>query len=63
MARASGRVITGEIDTNADYKTSTKFFAKMQTDVQMAIKDDGDGKKRKWNGGDDDGKKSSSFKL
>ena len=67
MARASGKVITGEIDADADYKTSAKFFQKMQTDVQMSIKGDGsdglNGKKRKWNGGEDDGKKSSSFKL
>jgi hypothetical protein len=66
MARASGKVITGEIDHDADYKTSTKFFQKMQSDVQMSVHGSGDGddlsKKRK-RGGMDDSRKSSSFKL
>jgi U3 small nucleolar RNA-associated protein MPP10 len=40
MARASGRVIQGEIDKNADFKTSTKFFERMQADVQNSIRGD-----------------------
>jgi len=63
MARASGRVVTGEVDPNADYKTSTKFFQKMQSDIQMSLDDSGDnGKKRKRNE-TGDAKKSSAFKL
>lgn len=62
MARASGRVVTGEIDHNTDYKTSTKFFQKMQSDVQMSLNgDDSNDKKRKRD--EKDQKKSSSLKL
>ena len=42
MARASGRVTTGERDTNNDYTSSTKFFERMQEDVQNSIRNDGD---------------------
>lgn len=62
MARASGRVVTGEIDHNADYKTSAKFFQKMQSDVQLSLKDD-DTNEKKRKRKSDDSKKSSSFKL
>merc|ERR1712151_1122564 len=48
MARASGKLVSGEIDQNADFKTSAKFFQKMQSDVQMSLKqDDSSSKKRK----------------
>lgn len=61
MARASGKLVSGEIDQNADFKTSAKFFQKMQSDVQMSLKqDDSSSKKRKRN---DEASKSSSFKL
>jgi U3 small nucleolar RNA-associated protein MPP10 len=63
MARASGRVVTGEIDHNADFKTSAKFFQKMQSDVQMSLKDDGENNKKRKRNDADDSKKSSSFKL
>ena len=62
MARASGKLVSGEIDDqNADFKTSAKFFQKMQSDVQMSLKeDDSSSKKRKRN---EEVSKSSSFKL
>jgi U3 small nucleolar RNA-associated protein MPP10 len=63
MARASGRVITGEIDQNEDYKTSAKFFQKMQTDVQMSLTEDDSNMKKRKRDGTEDTKKSSSFKL
>lgn len=61
MARASGKLVSGEVDQNADFKTSAKFFQKMQTDVQMSLKqDDANSKKRKRN---HEASKSSAFKL
>ena len=63
MARASGRVITGEIDQNEDYKTSAKFFQKMQSDVQMSLTEDDPNMKKRKRDGTEDTKKSSSFKL
>lgn len=64
MARASGKVVKGEVDKNADYKTSTKFFQKMQSHVQSSIRDGNDdssaSKKRKTV---QDSIKSSKFKL
>jgi len=62
MARASGKVVTGDIDHDTDYKTSTKFFQRMQSEVQQSINEDVSGNKRKRNGTEDT-KKSSSFKL
>lgn len=67
MARSRGRVITGEIDENKDFTTSTKFFKRMQEDTEREVKDhsnDGAGagasaaKKRKVGGAG-----SSSYKL
>lgn len=65
MARASGKVVTGEIDTNTEYKTSAKFFEKMQADVEQTVHPDSEtGGKRKRNSYADDGnRKSSAFKL
>lgn len=63
MARASGRVVTGEIDNNADFKTSAKFFQKMQSDVQMSLKEDGSNDKKRKRNGSNVTKRSSSFKL
>ena len=62
MARASGKVIRGEVDTN-DFKTSTKFFKNLQDEVQQSLRgDDQDStKKRKY--GEDQSTKSSKFKL
>ena len=63
MARASGKVVRGEVDDNTDFKTSAKFFKRMQDDVQQTIKDDDTtgAKKRKY--GDSETGKSSKFKL
>ena len=64
MARASGKVIKGEVDKNSDYKTSTKFFQKMQSHVQSSIRDangDSNGSKKRKAG--QDSVKSSKFKL
>ena len=63
MARASGKVITGEIDHNADYKTSTKFFQKMQSDIQMSLNDDGANSKKRKRNESEATKRSSSYKL
>jgi len=65
MARASGKVVTGEIDTSTEYKTSARFFEKMQADVEQTVHpDSGTGGKRKRNPyGDDENRKSSAFKL
>jgi len=63
MARASGKVIRGEVEDNTDFKTSAKFFQRMQNDVQQSLADggDSDGKKRKLGG--EETVKSSKFKL
>lgn len=62
MARASGKVVRGEVDDNTDFKTSAKFFKRMQDDVQQSLKDDDKtGAKRKY--GDSEATKSSKFKL
>jgi U3 small nucleolar RNA-associated protein MPP10 len=64
MARASGKVIKGEVDKNSDYKTSTKFFQKMQSHVQSSIRDangDSNGSKKRKAG--QESVKSSKFKL
>jgi len=63
MARASGKVIRGEVEDNTDFKTSAKFFQRMQNDVQQSLADggDADGKKRKLGG--EETVKSSKFKL
>jgi hypothetical protein len=63
MARASGKVVRGEIDKNTDYKTSAKFFQKMQNDVQQSLRegDESAGAKRKH--GETEVSKSSQFKL
>ncbi len=63
MARASGRVVQGEVESNADFKTSAKFFQKMQSDVQQLLhnEDGAADKKRKRDG--EGSAKSSKFKL
>ena len=64
MARASGKVIEGEIDKDADFKTSTKFFQKMQDNVEQSIRGDSEsnlGKRKR--GTMQEGSKSSSFKM
>jgi hypothetical protein len=62
MARASGKVVRGERD-DSDFKTSTKFFKTLQSEVQQSLRgdDDNSGKKRKL--GEDQSTKSSKFKL
>ena len=63
-ARAGGRVVTGEVDPDAEFKTSTKFFEKMQAEATAAVRGDDDGgKKRKRVGGEEGGRSASSFKL
>lgn len=63
MARASGKVVRGEVDDNTDYKTSAKFFQKMQNDVKLSLRDDDEsnGAKRKYEGSEN--ARSSKFKL
>ena len=64
MARASGKVTQGEIDTNSDYTTSTKFFQRMQENVEQEIQGGGDAdRKRKRKNGMEGSRKSSEFKL
>ena len=65
MARASGKVIEGEIDTDKDFKTSAKFFQKMQANVEHSIRDDIESTlgKRKRGFEPSSGSKSSSFKM
>mmetsp|Transcript_10952 Transcript_10952/g.23698 ORF Transcript_10952/g.23698 Transcript_10952/m.23698 type:complete len:883 (+) Transcript_10952:124-2772(+) len=65
MARASGKVTAGEIDANKDYTTSTKFFQRMQENVEQEVRGDGasQGRKRKRNNQGSEGRKSSSYKL
>eukprot|EP00559_Dactyliosolen_fragilissimus_P000610 CAMPEP_0184864418 /NCGR_PEP_ID=MMETSP0580-20130426/14866_1 /TAXON_ID=1118495 /ORGANISM="Dactyliosolen fragilissimus" /LENGTH=939 /DNA_ID=CAMNT_0027363195 /DNA_START=41 /DNA_END=2860 /DNA_ORIENTATION=- len=40
MARASGKVVRGEVSADSDYKTSTKFFERLQQDVETTIQGD-----------------------
>lgn len=63
MARASGKVVRGELDDNTDFKTSAKFFQRMQNDVQQSLNTENDivGKKRKVTGNEVN--KSSRLKL
>jgi len=63
MARASGKVVEGKVEGNDDFKTSAKFFQKLQAGVQQQLHEDGDvkDKKRKLYG--EETKKSSRFKL
>ena len=62
MARASGRVVRGEVD-KSDFKTSTKFFTSLQNEVRQSLHEDEgtSGKKRKVDA--DPSEKSSRFKL
>lgn len=64
MARASGKVVEGEIDKDTDFKTSAKFFQKMQANVEQSIRGDSEsnlGKRKR--GTIQEGSKSSSFKM
>jgi len=64
-ARAYGKVVAGERDKHTDYNTSTKFFQRMQEDVQKDLKDE-DGtqsRKRMKNSDSDKHQKSSALKL
>jgi len=66
MARNSGKITTGNIDTNSEYNTSAKFFSKMQGNVEQAIHGviNENGKKRKGNfDADNNSHKSSAYKL
>eukprot|EP00560_Eucampia_antarctica_P006318 CAMPEP_0197824310 /NCGR_PEP_ID=MMETSP1437-20131217/1570_1 /TAXON_ID=49252 ORGANISM="Eucampia antarctica, Strain CCMP1452" /NCGR_SAMPLE_ID=MMETSP1437 /ASSEMBLY_ACC=CAM_ASM_001096 /LENGTH=881 /DNA_ID=CAMNT_0043423883 /DNA_START=38 /DNA_END=2683 /DNA_ORIENTATION=- len=63
MARASGKVTTGETDVHKDYTTSAKFFERMQTDVHQSVQGDDDGRKNKKQRTLQDGQNSGSFKL
>jgi len=40
MARASGKIVSGEKDNNQDYSTSAKFFQSIQRGVQQSIQGD-----------------------
>lgn len=62
MARAQGKITTGEEDTNADYGASGKFFKRMQEEVEQSVKGDVSGRKKKVNT-QSHGQKSSTFKL
>ena len=64
MARASGKVMEGKVEGNDDFKTSAKFFQKLQAGVQQQLHENGDDvndKKRKLYG--EETNKSSRFKL
>ena len=64
LARSRGKIITGEIDENKDFTTSTKFFKRMQEDTEREIKDlSGGSKKRKLNGNGESQGRSSSIML
>uniref|UniRef100_A0A7S1ZPY8 Uncharacterized protein n=1 Tax=Ditylum brightwellii TaxID=49249 RepID=A0A7S1ZPY8_9STRA len=63
MARASGKVTTGEIDMDANFNTSAKFFQKMQENVQDEIRGESDGGKKSKGGLSDEVLKSSALKL
>ncbi len=63
-ARAYGKVTDGTADKNVDYSTSTKFFKRMQEEVEKSISangDDGTSKKRKKM--NESAQKSSALKL
>ena len=40
MARASGKIVSGEKDNNQDYSTSAKFFQSIQRGVQQSTQGD-----------------------
>jgi len=63
MARASGKVSTGERDDNADYGASGKFFKRMQDEVEQTVHKDGNDNRSKKKNFDSHGQKSSAFKL
>lgn len=63
MARASGKVIRGEVDDNTDFKTSAKFFQRMQNEVKHSLEDEGDMSRKKRKHGGEKSNKSSKFKL
>lgn len=64
-ARAYGKVVAGEKDKHTDYTTSTKFFQRMQEDVQKDLKDENgtQSRKRMKNSDSDKDRKSSALKL
>mmetsp|Transcript_5719 Transcript_5719/g.8814 ORF Transcript_5719/g.8814 Transcript_5719/m.8814 type:complete len:801 (-) Transcript_5719:46-2448(-) len=63
MARASGKVSTGERDDNADYGASGKFFRRMQEEVEQTVNTDSNNNSSKKKKFDSHGQKSSAFKL
>mmetsp|Transcript_30818 Transcript_30818/g.65123 ORF Transcript_30818/g.65123 Transcript_30818/m.65123 type:complete len:970 (-) Transcript_30818:73-2982(-) len=72
MARASGKVVVASdnkkewLDEAADgkeYRTSTKFFQKMQENVESAVKGDEDGNAKKKRKGPGEGQSSSVYRL
>jgi hypothetical protein len=72
MARASGKVIVAnenkhmldESATGKEYQTSTKFFQKMQQNVESMVRGDDQGERsKKRRKGMDGGQASSSYKL
>ena len=72
MARASGKFVIAKDDkglldeaaVSKEYQTSTKFFAKMQENVDSMIHDDEDGgSKKRRKQGLEAGKSSSVYRL
>lgn len=75
MARASGKVVVAKDDkayedegaAGKEYKTSAKFFQKMQENVESMVQggggEDGEGRGRKRRKGMEGGKGSSSYRL
>jgi len=72
MARASGKVVVAnetkglmdEAAAGKEYQTSTKFFQKMQQNVESMVRgDDQEGRSKKRRKGLDWGQASSAYKL
>ena len=61
LARSRGHIITGEIDENKDFTTSSKFFKRMQEESEREVRDFGS-KKQKLED-TDTRKKSSAYMM
>jgi len=66
VARARGKITTGDVDTKTeDYRASGKFFKRMQDEIQQSIAEEGESlnerqhKKQKVGAGN----RSSQYKL
>jgi U3 small nucleolar RNA-associated protein MPP10 len=62
-ARSRGKVTVGEIDTDKDFKTSGKFFKRMQEEVEREVQGGDESSQNKKRRTEENGQKSSSFKL